>query len=242
MDDVVMGYSPDLVGNQGDLQKFLDCGGDVRLVTSLASGNLAGIAFRSPGAQDWTEVKLEGPAQRLFRETATSLIVQQVAQAIPEISRPSGLDEALAAATSILSPQVIVGKLANAAGQVVAHHLGLSSIAPIVGKVTEQTVGSVSIPAGVPGQALSAARIDVVLYDLRTGRLTATVRDFVVDKIDDRVDQLTRSVTRLQVSDIRDLLKRQNAHLVEPPKPTARPPEPPRPPDPDRFWGPGGIW
>src|SRR5581483_12357217 len=81
LEDVAMGYASDPVSNRDDLQKFLDRGGEIRLVTEPGSGRLAGIALRGPGAWDWNELRLQGPAERLFRETVTGLIAQQLAQA-----------------------------------------------------------------------------------------------------------------------------------------------------------------
>jgi hypothetical protein len=159
VEDAAMGSPRDPLSNHGDLQKFLDRGGEVRLVTKLGSGKLAGIAFRGPGAWDWNELRLEGPAERLFRETATGLITQQLTQAIPGIVPASSLDDALDKATATLSPQVVAGKLANAAAQVVAHHRGLGPIAPVAGKVAEQTVSSLPVPPAAPGRALDAALV-----------------------------------------------------------------------------------
>lgn len=222
------------MASRDDLQRFLDRGGDVRLVHDLGSGELAGIAYRSRGAWDWQEVKLEGATRRFFDQTAIDLITPQIAQAIPGISPPTRLDDILAVATAALSPQVIVGKLANAAGQVVAHHLGLSPVAPVVGKVAEQIVAAAPFPASAPGRVLGAARVDVVMYDLRAGHLSATVRDFTVDRIDDRINDLTRGVTRPEVRDIQDVLRRP-----EPPPPPA--PKEPGAPRPGRFPRLGGL-
>ncbi len=225
-----MGYPPDPVSNHNDLQKFLDHGGEIRLVTELGSGKLAGIAFRRPGAWDWNELKLQGPAERLFRETATGLITQQLTQAIPGIAPPSSLDNALDMATAILSPQAIAGKLANAAAQVVAHHLGLGSIAPLAGKVAEQIVASQPVPPTAPDRALNAARVGVITYDLRAGHLTATVAGFIAGKVDDRLNDLPPGVTRPQVRDVQTVLRhRPDPNPAEQPQPAVRPPEPPPP-------------
>jgi hypothetical protein len=243
LEDTAMGYPADRVSNHDDLQKFLDRGGEVRLVNELGSGKLVGIAFRRPGAWDWTELRLEGPAERLFRGTVTSLITQQLAQVVPGIPAPSSLDEALDKATAILSPQAIAGKLANAAAQVVAHHLGLGSIAPVAGKVAEQIVACQPVPPAAPDLALGAARVGVITYDLRAGHLTATVAGFIAGKIDDRINDLTPGVTRPQVRDVQTVLHhRPDAGSAEQPQPAVRTPEPPPPtPHPGHSPRPGRL-
>jgi hypothetical protein len=87
-------------------------------------------------------VRVEGTEGRFFRETATNLITKQLAQAVPGISPPSSLDGALNKAEAILSPKIILSKIANAGAQAVAYHVGLGHIAPALGKVTEQFVAS----------------------------------------------------------------------------------------------------
>lgn len=232
-EDVTMGYPPDPVSNHEDLQKFLDLGGEIRLVTELGSGKIAGIAFRRPGAWDWNELRLQGPAERLFRETATGLITQQLAQAIPGIAPPSSPDNALDMAMAILSPQAIAGKLANAAAQVVAHHLGLGSIAPVAGKVAEQIVAAQPVPPAAPDRALGTARVGIITYDLRADRLTATVVGFIADKIDARLNDLAPGVTQPRVRGVQTVLRhRPDAGPVEQPQPEVRTPEPPPPPPP----------
>ncbi|HEX6524516.1 MAG TPA: hypothetical protein VF070_31615 [Streptosporangiaceae bacterium] len=229
-----MGYPSDPVSNHDDLQKFLDRGGEIRLLTELGSGKLAGLAFRRPGAWDWNELRLQGPAEKLFRETATSLITQQLAQAVPGIAAPTSLDNALDMATAVLSPQAIAGKLANAATQVVAHHLGLGSIAPVAGKVAEQIVAARPVPPAAPDWALGAARVGVITYDLSAGHLTPAVAGFIAGKIDDRINDLSPGVTHPQVRDVQTVLRHKppDASPAEQPRPAVRSPEPPPPPPP----------
>ena len=111
--------------NQRDLRIFLDDGRQIRLVNDLGSGKLTGIAFKNPGDWDWQMVRVEGTEERLFREIATNLITKQLAQAVPGIDPPSSLDGALNKAEAILSPKIILSKIANAGAQVVAYHVGL---------------------------------------------------------------------------------------------------------------------
>lgn len=230
-------FNPD--GSPRDLHQFLDQGGQIWLVQDLGSGKLAGVAYRNPGVWSWTELPLEGPGAKLFRETGLSLINQAIRQAIPGLTPLSSLDQALNIATSVLSPQAIAGKLANAVGQAVAHHLGLSPIAPAVGKVTEQAVSSLTIPADVPDRALGAARVAVVTYDLHGGELTPAVTDFIMDKFTDKINDLMPHVSRPEIRAIQDALEQPQPDVTQPPKPTPVPPPPaPPPPHPGHHLGP----
>src|SRR5262249_3357504 len=94
-------------------------------------------------------------------------------QEVPGIEPPTDLDTALAAATELISPKKIAGKLANAVGQVIAHHIGLTLIAQVVGDLTEQVVTSMPFPANPIDKALNTATISTVAYDLHNGELTA---------------------------------------------------------------------
>lgn len=258
LEHVVVDDPADLVGNQHDLERFVSQGGQIRLVSDLGSGKLAGIGFKGPGDWNWDEVRLEEPAGRLFRETAISLITQQITQVAPGVTLPSGLDDALNGASAVLSPQIVLGKLANAAAQAVACHLGLAHIAPAAGKVAEQVVISLPSPGGMQTKALGLARAGAVAYDLEDGHLTATVRDFIADKLNGRVSDLTRGVTppEIQAMDFSalELLSegdgeiRGSLHLLDrrslrPADPSRPPPEPPPPPPPpeDPVWSPGGL-
>ena len=202
--------------NQRDLEIFLDRGGEIRLVNDLGSGRLTGIAFKNPGAWDWQVVRVEGAEGRLFRETATNLITDQIAQAIPCVNPPSSLDGALSAAQGILSPEIILSKLANAGAQVVAHHLGLGPIAPAIGKVAEQFVRSLPSRDNIATKVLNGARDLDVTYDLKDGHLTATVRDFAADKIDNFINRHTGGITRREIDDIQDSIQQKQKGNVKP--------------------------
>jgi hypothetical protein len=205
--------------NQRDLESFLDRGGEIRLVNDLGSGRLTGIAFKNPGAWDWQVVRVEGAEGRLFRETATNLITDQIAQAIPGVSPPSSLDAALSAAQGILSPEIILSKLANAGAQVVAHHLGLGPIAPAIGKVAEQFVRSLPSRDNIATKVLNGARDLDVTYDLKDGHITAIVRDLAADKIDNIIDEHTGDITPGDLRDIQDSLQQKQKENVKPEEP-----------------------
>jgi hypothetical protein len=202
--------------NQRDLESFLDHGGEIRLVNDLGSGRLTGIAFRNPGAWDWQVVRVEGAEGRLFRETATHLITEQLAQAVPGVSPPSSLDGALSAAQGKLSPEIILSKLANAGAQVVAHHLGLGPIAPAIGKVAEQFVRSLPSRDNIATKVLNGARDLDVTYDLKDGHITATVRDLAADKIDNIINEHTGGITPGDLRHIQDSLQQKQKENVKP--------------------------
>ena len=204
-------------GNQGDLKIFLDHGRQIRLVNDLGSGKLVGIAFKNPGDWDWQVVRVEGTEGRFFRETATNLITKELAQAVPGISPPTSLDDALNMAEAILSPKFILGKIANAGAQAAAYHVGLPHIAPALGKVTEQFVASLPSRDSIATKVLNGASGLVVTCDLKDGHLTATVRDFAADKIDNIINEHTAGITPRDLRDIRDSFEPK--HDAVPPAP-----------------------
>ena len=183
--------------NQRDLKIFLD-GRQILLVNDLGSGKPIGIAFKNPGDWDWQVIRVEGTEGRFFRETATNLITEQLAQlaqAIPGSSPPSSLDDALNKAKAILSPQIILSKIANAGTQAVAYHVGLGHIAPALGKVMEQFVASMPSRDSMGTEVLNGARELAVIYDLKDGHLTPTVRDLAADAINIIIIKRTEGLT-----------------------------------------------
>lgn len=223
--------------NQRDLEIFLDDGGQVRLVNDLISGKPTGVAFKNPGDWDWQMVRVEGTEGRLFRETATNLITKQLAQAVPGISPPSSLDDALNKAETILSPKIILSKMANAGAQAVAYHVGLGHIAPALGKVTEQIVISLPSPDSTATEVLNGASDLVVTYDLKDGHLTEAVRDSAADKIDNIINKHTEGITPGELRDIQaSLQQKHNAGETEPPEPPRPDDIDEDPPKPDFWW------
>jgi hypothetical protein len=228
LEHVVVNNTADSADNQDDLECFLNEGGEIRLVSDFRSGKLAGIAFRGPQDWDWREIRLEGEVSRVFREAATGLITDQLTQHALGVTLPSGFDGALDRAAAVLSPQVVLGKLANAAAQVAACHAGFPHIAKAAGKVAEQAVASLPVPDGMPGRALDAARDCVVTCDLAGGHLTGTVRDFIADKEAGRINDLARGVTPGQTPEI--LVGIIRSAKTETYLPLPRPDAPSRPP------------
>jgi hypothetical protein len=169
---------------QLELEAFVERGGRLQLVSNLRTDRVERVAYKQPGAEDWQELSLEdGPAGHVFRETATNLVTGLITRELPGIEPPTDLDAVLDTVTGIISPRKIAGKLASAAAQALAHHLGLSLIAHAVGEITEQIVTSLPFPENAIDKALNTATISTVAYDLHADQLTATVEDFVVEEI-----------------------------------------------------------
>jgi hypothetical protein len=176
---------------QLELEAFVERGGQLQLVCDQHTGKVEGAAYKEPGAQDWQELPLDdGPTGRVFRETATTLVTELITKELPGIEPPTELDAALATVTGVISPRKVAGKLASAAVQALAHHLGLSLIAHAAGEITEQIVTSM-FPENEIDRALNTATIGTVAYDLDAGQLTATVEDFEVEEISEMASDPT---------------------------------------------------
>jgi hypothetical protein len=173
-----------------ELRQSIASGGQVRLVNNQWTGKLEAVAFLRPGAWHWQEIPVEGPAERVIRETVVNLATQWVEQLLPGIAPPTSMDQALsitATAVKDMSLQDIAGKTANIAGQALACHVGCVAVARQVGAVLQTVVASMPFPASTPAEALNAATAGVVAFDLHDARLTAAVMNFFVGEVAPKV-------------------------------------------------------
>jgi hypothetical protein len=222
-----------------ELQRFIDRGGQVRLVNNLRTGKLEGVAFRQPGAWGWQELPVRGPAEGVFRQTAVSLVAQMVKQSLPGIAPPTSMDAALSIASmaaGTISAQAVAGKLANIAGQALAWHVGCGTVAPVVGTLLENAVASMPFPASPLAEAFNAATVGVVAFDVSGGRLTPTVTGFTVDMAVQRIDG--PAISPGQLRQIAATQQPSRGHL---PQPGEKLPRVPAPTSRQETLAPGGL-
>jgi hypothetical protein len=131
-------------------------------------------------------------------------------------------------AAGTISALAVAGKLANIAGQALAWHVGCGTVAPVVGMLLQDAVASMPFPASPLAEALNAATVGVVAFDVSGGRLTPTVTGFGVDKAVQRIGgpaisqgQL-RQIAAAQQQPSRGHLPQPDEKLPRVPAPTSR--------------------
>jgi hypothetical protein len=104
-------------------------------------------------------------------------------------------------------PRTIALKLCNAAGQALAHHVGLGLIAPALGSLVEQTLQpKVDPPAGQSG-VVQGLRVFDVTADAATGQLTPAVYCFAAAELDSMLQGKTRGISQAELDKIQAAIR-----------------------------------
>jgi hypothetical protein len=190
------------------LERFRTHYDGIRLVYDFGTGKITGIATCEPGTREWRITRLETPAEEQFREAGINLLTDLVAQATsPALDLPSDLDDLVEIAQEAVDPARVTLKLCNAAVQALAHHVGLSPIAPALGKLAEQTLAPLVAPKGGPARAVKDMQVLDVAYDTATGRWTPAVQDFTLAELADVIKDKTTGISQAELDKIEETIR-----------------------------------
>jgi hypothetical protein len=198
---------PDVTADEAE-QRFKETIRGLRIVQDFGTNKVIGVARRQPGSLSWQITRLESPAENAGRQAAIDLLTDLVVQAADGFAAlPTDLDEAVAATEAVADPSSIALKLCNAAGQALAHHLGLGVIAPALGSFVEQTLKrEVDPSSGQPG-VVQALGVFGVTVDVATGQLTPAAYEFAAAALNSMLQDKTRGISQAELNKIQAAIR-----------------------------------
>lgn len=139
------------------------------------------------------------------------MLIDLVVQAADYVAAvPTDLDEAVRVAAAVTDPNSIALKLCNAAGQALAHHLGLGLMAPALGSLVEQTLRPKVDPTGGQPGVVQALGVFDVTVDVAIGELTPAVYGFAAAELDSMLQDKTRGISQAELDKIQAAIKRRS--------------------------------
>ena len=167
----------------------------VHVVYDMRTGEVVGVAIKTPGVWEWEFVRLEGEVGRVFRQVAVGLFADTFAKVVGVAPDPAtAVDEVVSVVAPILDRRTIMLRLCNAAVQAVVCHLQLASFAPALGKMAEDILAAL-LPEDRFGKMVAGLSSLAVAVDIGSNQLTATVQDYAAGKLADVARAETAGIT-----------------------------------------------